>query len=204
MTALLLAGAWCALTLAGQLALAKAQGRPRAFAPAAGGPNPGSPQAGSRYAFTGAMLPWAKESVRMNPGGYALGLTMHAGLFAALASLVLRGPAGSSLSPVQLAAVALSAAGAAAGLGLLAKRLLQPHLRGLSNADDFVSNLLVTLTCTLAAAGSRLLPWAVTALLCYIPLGKLRHCVFFFLSRHHLGAFFGRRGVWPPTGSSHV
>jgi hypothetical protein len=32
----------------------------------------------------------------------------------------------------------------------------------------------------------------------YIPAGKLRHTVYFFAARYHLGYFFGWRGVWPP------
>jgi hypothetical protein len=35
-------------------------------------------------------------------------------------------------------------------------------------------------------------------LLLYIPLGKLRHCIFFFRSRIGYGRLLGRRGVLPP------
>ena len=38
---------------------------------------------------------------------------------------------------------------------------------------------------------------AAMVLLCYAPLGKIRHCLFFFLSRYHLGRHFGRRGTFP-------
>ena len=189
MRAVLLAGAWCALALGTQLAAVLARPRASRFAPAAG-----SARAGVRYAFTGAMVPWAKESVRMNPGSYALGMLFHLGAFAAFAALAW---------PSRPLA-ALSLAGAAAGLGLLGKRLATPQLRGLSNADDFISNLLVTGFAALAGLAPRLLPWAATALLVYIPLGKIRHCVFFFLSRYHLGAFFGRRGSFPPSGGHHA
>jgi len=193
--AVLLSGAWCALALGAQLAAVLARPKKPLFAPAAGRAG-----AGVRYAFTGAMVPWAKESVRMNPGSYALGMVFHLGVFAAFASLAW---------PSRPLA-GLSLAGAAAGLGLLGKRLAMPHLRGLSNTDDFLSNLLVTGFTALAGLASlvppaqRLLPWAATALLVYIPLGKIRHCVFFFLSRYHLGAFFGRRGCFPPSGGHHA
>jgi hypothetical protein len=36
-------------------------------------------------------------------------------------------------------------------------------------------------------------------LMLYIPIGKLRHTVYFFAARYHLGYFFGWRGVWPPA-----
>ena len=185
----MLAGSWCVLLLGAQLLQARSYGRKRAFAPAAG--NPG---AGVRYAFTGAMLPWAKESVRMNPASYLGGLAYHAGLFAAFTML---------FWPSR-ALAALPLAGALAGSALLAKRILKPHLRGLSNADDFIANGLATGFAALAGASAFLpwaasiLPWWCAALLFYIPLGKIRHCVFFFLSRYHLGAFFGRRGSFPP------
>lgn len=190
MMGVLFAGCWCAAVLGAQWAWARSRGRASAFAPAKG-----SPGAGVRYAFTGAMLPWAKESVRMNPGSYATGMIFHLGVLSAFASLALPGRV---LSLLGLA-------GAAAGLALLAKRVAVPHLRGLSNTDDYLSNLLVTLVATLAGAAlftpsaHRFLPWACTALLLYLPLGKLRHCAFFFLSRYHLGAFFGRRGTFPPA-----
>jgi hypothetical protein len=35
-----------------------------------------------------------------------------------------------------------------------------------------------------------------SALLLYIPLGKLRHAIYFPLARVELGAHFGKRGVW--------
>jgi len=182
------AALWCAVLLGAQLLRARAYGRKPLFAPAAG-----SAGAGVRYAFTGALLPRAKESVRRNPATYAAGVLLHAGLAAAFLLL---------FTPVRvLAAPAL--AGACAGAALLVKRALTPHLRGLSSADDFLANGLATGFAAVAGLSvlvpgtAPLLPWAGAALLFYVPLGKLRHCVFFFLSRWHLGAFFGRRGTFP-------
>jgi len=31
----------------------------------------------------------------------------------------------------------------------------------------------------------------------YMPLGKLRHAVYYFAARYHLGFFYGWRNVWP-------
>ena len=36
------------------------------------------------------------------------------------------------------------------------------------------------------------------ALAVYVPLGKIRHCLFFFPTRYFFGSYFGRRGVLPP------
>ena len=36
-------------------------------------------------------------------------------------------------------------------------------------------------------------------LMLYLPVGKLRHTIYFFAARYHLGYFFGYRGTWPPV-----
>lgn len=191
----LLAAAWCAVALAVAFGRARAFGTRRLFAPPAG-----DAQAGVRYAFTKGMAPQAKESVRMNPVSYLAGMLYHAGVFAAFGLLVMR-LAGWGDSRV-LAVLALG--GALGGLALLGKRILKAHLRGLSCGDDYVSNGLATGFAALAGlavfipglASAWMLETA--ALLIYVPLGKIRHCVFFFSTRYHSGAFFGRRGVFPP------
>jgi hypothetical protein len=161
----------------------------------------GDPAAGVRYAFTGALLPVAKESVREHLPSYLLGLIYHAGIFAALALLVTTLCRGAWPSLLRVPVQILLGLGALAGLGLLLKRLLLPELRGLSNPDDFVANGLATLFVILALTGPTT-AWLLSAilLLVYVPLGKLRHCLFFFVARRYLGAFFGRRGVFPTEG----
>jgi hypothetical protein len=77
-------------------------------------------------------------------------------------------------------------------------------MRALSNPDDYISNLIVTLFQLATAAvlfWPQLFPvyFVLTALLLlYIPLGKLKHAIYFFAARYQLGYFFGRRNVWPP------
>jgi hypothetical protein len=40
-----------------------------------------------------------------------------------------------------------------------------------------------------------------TVMFIYVPLGKVRHCLYFFFSRLFFGKFFGRRAVLPhPQG----
>jgi hypothetical protein len=144
------------------------------------------------------MLPTAKESVREHLPSYLLGLLFHAGLFAALVLLVITLCGGAWPRTLRVPIQILLGCGALAGLGLLMKRLLLPELRGLSHPDDFVANGLATLFVALALTGSTR-AWLGSAilLLIYVPLGKLRHGLFFFMARRHLGAFFGRRGVFP-------
>ena len=78
------------------------------------------------------------------------------------------------------------------------------ELRSLSNPDDYISNLLVDLfqlstAFVLLSPGDELIYYlSATVLLLYFPLGKLRHAVYFFAARYHLGLFYGWRNVWPP------
>jgi hypothetical protein len=197
----------CGLGAGGALALqaarARAFGRRPLFAPAAG-----SAARGVFYAFGPGMSPMAKESTRTHPWAYTLGVAYHLGVFAAFGYLLLllfgdgaaRGPAGVSAALLGV----LLFAGVIGGLGLLVRRYVTAHLRGLSVPDDAVANVLTT--GFVALAGARLrspaaepaLLAAAMLLLCYVPVGKIRHCVFFFVSRRHLGRHFGRRGTFPP------
>lgn len=150
------------------------------------------------------MSPTAKESVREHLPSYAAGLAYHAGIFTALGLLAFTLGGLSLPGPLRMLVKVLLGLGTLSGLGLLLKRALKPELRGLSTPDDVLSNLLATAFVALALFGSST-PWLLSAmlLLFYVPLGKLRHSLFFFVARRQLGAFFGRRGVFPP-GGSHV
>lgn len=78
------------------------------------------------------------------------------------------------------------------------------ELRSLSNPDDYLSNILVTLfqagtILTLYLPEVRASYFILASILfLYIPLGKLKHVIYFFAARYHLGFFYGWRGVWPP------
>jgi hypothetical protein len=195
----LITGAWTLLALTALVLRARSSGTPRYFARPAGGP-----MAGVAYAFGPGMSPTAKESVREHLPTYFAGVGYHAGILAGLAYLVLVlsgvEPAGLPLRVFQ----ALCLLGSLSGVALLAKRLLTAHLRRLSCPDDYAANVLTTgfvaLAC--ASATSPALTPAFLAeaavLMLYAPLGKIKHCFFFFPSRYYLGAHFGRRGTFPP------
>lgn len=157
---------------------------------------------GVLYALTTGMMPWEKESAARHLPTFLAGILYHAGilsLFYYIFSLVLF-----TAPPFLLTFTGpLMAAGAGAGIGLLIKRAVSPHLRAISCGDDFVSNALVD-ACLVLAVGHLYLPRLETVLLSvffllliYMPLGKIRHCFFFFYTRILFGAFFGRRGVFP-------
>lgn len=196
----LVAAAWALLALGAQYLRSRAYGRREWFAPAAG-----SAARGVAYAFGPGLSPAAKESARENLPVYFTGVTYHLGVFASLAALALAlagvTPAGVALAGLRV----LSLLGALAGAVLLVRRVRERHLRALSLPDDFVANglttLFVALTCvrTLAPAAAAAQMIAAMLLLLYLPLGKIRHCVFFFSTRWHSGVHFGRRGVLPPA-----
>ncbi|MDM7914702.1 MAG: hypothetical protein QUU85_05470, partial [Candidatus Eisenbacteria bacterium] len=99
---------------------------------------------------------------------------------------------------------AMLAAGLAGGVFLLVKRIARPPMRRLSHPDDYIANGLTTGFVALAFARTLCpaaeVPWLGLAMLLflYVPIGKIRHCFFFFATRIHAGTFFGRRGVLPP------
>jgi len=158
------------------------------------------------YSFSGAMSPKKKESAYMHLPTYTAGLLYHIGTFISGAMFILL------LSGVEFSAM-LSLLFAAflgitliAGLLVLMKRLIKKELRSLSNPDDYISNILVTGVQILTAAvllGISIdvvyYVW-VAVLLLYLPVGKLRHAIYFFATRYHLGYYFGYRGTWPEKG----
>lgn len=162
----------------------------------------GSATRGIWYAFTTGMLPSHKESAGRHLPTLVTGTVYHLGILGGFDLLVIRTLTDQPSGAVMLSARLLMLAGLLAGLGLLAKRVVVHYMRRISVADDFVSNLLVNL---FLAAGiavtfreSALALWygATIVLLLYIPIGKIRHCVFFFYARGEIGALFGRRGVF--------
>jgi hypothetical protein len=166
----------------------------------------GRPAGAVFYSLVGAMMPWKKESARLHLPVYALGVGYHIGTFASFFWLVvlffhLRLP--HLAASVSAGFLGLTAA---AGLALLLRRAASANLRYFSCPDDYFSNALVTgfqvlTAATLLHAGlSPGLFIYASVLLIYLPLGKLRHAIYFASARYHLGVFYGRRGVWNEKG----
>jgi len=155
------------------------------------------------YAFGRGML--EKESITLHWPTFAGGILYHGAIFAGLlyifwtVLLPETGPPLWAFRPLLLA-------GAAIGLGLFVKRAAKPHLRRLSSPDDFFANLFVDIILILAFLHTYIPALEPVLLSCsillffYIPLGKIRHCFFFFYTRCHFGLHYGRRGALP--GSS--
>lgn len=165
----------------------------------------GSIPAGLRYSYTSAMSPVKKESAFLHLPSYLAGILFHVSTFISVALFLLLlflSEINTSLILRSVISVLLLA-GATGGVVILMKRLRTKRLLTLSNPDDYISNILVTLF-QITAALTIMLPettvlfFIVSALLwLYFPLGKLKHTLYFFAARYHLGLFFGSRGVWP-------
>ena len=156
---------------------------------------------GILYAFTLGLAPWAKESTRMHMVAYLRGIAFHIGIFAGLVAL-LASP-WFNLIPefIRFPFAAISGFGALMGIAGAIMRIAEHHLKAISTPDDHAAVWLVTffLAATTAALLSTALApvmWIVgAAMLVYAPLGKIRHCIYFYFGRLFYGIHIGRRGI---------
>ena len=172
----------------------------------------GSVKEGVVYANTRAMMPQEKESAYLHLPSYATGMLFHIGLFCCLLFFVLSffpffnnwicGP-----DKIHYLIAIFPLVGCVCGYTLLARRYLKDEMRSWSNADDYLSNFLtstfqlMTLLFLLFPASRPIVILyylACILLFCYMPFSKLRHLVYYFAARYHLGFFYGWRNVWPP------
>lgn len=166
-------------------------------------PARGDPGRGMLYAFTLGMAPWTKESTRIHTAAYLRGVGFHLGIFIGLIAAAVM-PFWTAIPPaVREVAALVLAIGAMLGVAGSTMRLREPHLRALSTTDDHASIWLVTAFLAVAALAlwqvrfAPLMYLSAGVMLAYIPLGKIRHCMYFFFAKGHFGRFGGRRGVLP-------
>ena len=185
----------------------------------------GDVAAGIRYSNIGAMAPAQKESAYKHLPTYTAGILFHIGSFIALLCfllLIFDAVWGFFFqhAVISLLIAAYLLLSSCCGVGLIIKRIVSKKLRPISNADDYISTGLVTLFHLISALlfvtfvfhemfhqyfssnihGGIICTYflAATLLFLYLPFGKLRHVVYYFAARYHLGFFYGRRGTWPP------
>ena len=153
------------------------------------------------FAFTLGMAPWEKESTRIHWIAYLRGIFFHVGIFMAF-GVLLANP-WLEMLPAWLVwiGVAITGFGAIFGFAGIFMRLAGPNERALSLPDDYASVFLTSLFIALAF-GTLLWPsllpafYVVTGIMgAYIPISKIRHCVYFFYSKFFFGKGFGHRGV---------
>jgi hypothetical protein len=153
------------------------------------------------FAFTLGMAPWEKESTRIHWIAYLRGIFFHIGIFMAF-GVLLASPWLAVLPKILIwLALVVTGLGALFGFAGIFMRLAGPNERALSLPDDYFSVFLTSLFIALAFATllwEPLLPafYVVTGIMgAYIPISKIRHCVYFFYSKFFFGIGFGHRGV---------
>ena len=155
------------------------------------------------YSFVGAMNPLKKESAYLHLPTYTAGILYHIGTFTSIVIFFLFIFNISLAYTFQWVLICILFVSSVSGLGIFLKRLTQKKLRSLSNPDDYISNILVTafqLFTLIALISEAFAPFyfiCAGLLLLYLPLGKLKHSLYFFAARYHLGFFYGWRGIWP-------
>lgn len=170
----------------------------------------GSVKDGVVYSNTRAMMPDQKESAYLHLPSYVVGMLFHIGIFCSLLLFIL------SFFPffnnwIQSCAWSLilavpSVIGGVCGVILFVRRLLSKDLKVFSTPDDFISVSFVAFFQIMTAlylifpglsAINTIYYVSSILLFLYMPFGKLRHAVYYFAARFHLGFFYGWRNVWP-------
>jgi hypothetical protein len=171
--------------------------------PADNSPIKGNLSHGIMYAFTMGMAPWAKESTRIHMIAYLRGIGFHIGIFAAIGAVIISPFWGYLPSILSWTLFWVLTVGAIFGVAGGVMRIAEHNLRGLSLPDDhfavWLTTLLITVTGLALVNEAFVVPMYIIAAITfvYVPLGKIRHCLYFFFSRTFFGKFFGRRAVFP-------
>ena len=164
------------------------------------------------YSYTTAMLPAQKESVYLHLPTFTAGVFFHIGVFVSLLLFVVFffvNPAVFQDYLILAVLILLLSFGLAVsticGFLLFLKRLFSKKIRELSTLDDYLSAFLTVLFQAFTAFylffGDSLGVYYyvfVSLFLLYLPVGKMRHVVYFFAARYQLGFFYGWRNSWPP------
>jgi hypothetical protein len=156
---------------------------------------------GILYAFTLGMAPWSKESTRLHMLAYLRGIAFHVGIFAGLAACLASPWFETIPLIVRVVFAILTGFGAAMGIAGALMRVVEHNLRAISTLDDHASVWLVTIflaAMTIALGATAFVPamWVIAAvMLVYAPLGKIRHCIYFYFGRLFFGIHIGRRGI---------
>ena len=164
---------------------------------------------GILYAFTLGMAPWAKESTRRHMVAYLRGIAFHFGIFAGLAALLASPWFGSIPSIILMLFAVVTGFGALMGVAGGVMRIAEHNLKAISTPDDHAAVWLVSLflaAMTLALLSPAFIPAmyiVAAAMLVYAPLGKIKHCIYFYFGRLFYGLHIGRRGIVRGLEASH-
>jgi hypothetical protein len=127
---------------------------------------------------------------------------MHIGVFVGIfkALILIINPNFGPLSPVVFGPIFGIAI--CCGLYLFFRRIFTPNMRYMSSPEDYFSVLvtvyflIIALSHELGMMNSGLFLSGSSLVFIYIPLGKLRHALFFFIARAEYGSRLGYRGIY--------
>ena len=188
---------WAAIALAVQVVRARGAGR-RDYSVRAG-----SVIQGIIYNFTWAMMPKHKETIRLHMFEFVIGVVMHIGIFLGIIRVI------QLIINPQLVRFYPMFWNFIIGLTVLCsfylflRRIISAELRKLSIPDDYISILLVfgflfmDLLTEFRLVSIPIYLIYSSILFFYMPLGKLRHVLFFFVVRAEYGGRLGYRGTYP-------
>ena len=164
---------------------------------------------GILYAFSLGMMPWAKESTRLHMIAYLRGIAFHIGIFAGLAALLASPWFGNIPQIILMLFAVVIGVGALMGIAGGLMRVMEHNLKAISTPDDHAAVWLVSLflvAMTVALVSPAFVPvmyFVAAAMLVYAPLGKIRHCIYFYFGRLFYGLHIGRRGIVRGLEASH-
>jgi len=162
------------------------------------------------YSFTGAMNPLKKESAYLHLPTYTAGILYHTGTFISIVLFFLFFFDIKLSFALRLILICVLIVSGISGIGIFIKRTITKKLRLLSNPDDYISNLIVTvfqIFTLIALFQESFIPYyfiCAALLFLYLPLGKLKHSLYFFAARYHLGFYYGWRRVWPVKSNKQI
>lgn len=170
----------------------------------------GNLKAAISYSYIGAMSPLGKESAYLHLPTYTAGIFYHSGTFLCLILFILLLLDFNFTDSLKWILIGILSVSSLSGLGIFLKRIILKKLRHLSHLDDYISNLLVTifqiftLILLMQKTFSPYYFILVSVLFLYLPIGKLKHLLYFFVARYQLGFFYGWRGIWPIKSKGHI
>lgn len=177
-------------------------GKPKDFSAPAGTINDAV-----KYSFTKAMMPSHKESAYLHLPEYSAGILFHIGAFISIFLFILNLFGIFFTFTILIWMITgLLLITSICGLYIFIARFFNKVQQQISNPDDYISNFLVTMfqVATILMLHFEIPQFyfiSASLLLFYIPFGKLKHLVYFFAARYHLGFFYGWRGTWPPKNN---
>jgi nitrate reductase gamma subunit len=169
------------------------------------------------YANTAAMMPNHKESAMLHLPTFLGGIVFHIGIFTSFLLFFCTFFTNffSFLHHfywIHGILIMIFIVTACTGTVLFIKRIMNKELRELSNIDDYLSNGFTTLfqwnsifyLFHIHSVSFYYLYYGAAILLfVYMPIGKLKHPLYYFFARFNLGFFYGWRNSWPPARKKH-